>query len=176
MMTANNKSKTIKRIIVVSSSTETSESCYLTGWQSALILAEQLRGMAIEIVHLCQPCNNINNVITVDEQQLAFHHQLSISEKALMAKTQGSFTLANQFIGWQQQGQSFFHADAPAGLDFDRIEFQHNLTRLQLESSYKPKVDDFSISAACAKQGTFSHPVNGAASIKSSLTYRIKLA
>ena len=193
MMTVTNKNKPIKRIVVVSSTKENRASCYLHGWQSALVLAEQLQGMAIEVVHLCQP-NSLNNsdsrkqnhnqsqnhnnnhVVTINEQQLAFHHQLGLSEKSLIAKAQGSFTLATQFIGWQQEVQSFYHGDAPRGFEFDSVEFQHHLARLQLESAYKPVIDDFSLSSACAKQGTFSHPVNDKSSIKSTLAYRINLA
>jgi tryptophan halogenase len=165
----------IKRIVVVSNNASLSDSSYLNGWQAVLTLAEQLKGMDIELVHLCDPADLDSGIITIDEQQLALHYQLGIKEKPLISACQGSYVLATKYSGWYSENHCFYRADSPYGIDFDRVEFQHHLARLHLESTYKPKVDDFNISAACAQQGTFSHPVSDSSSIKSRLSYGINL-
>jgi tryptophan halogenase len=174
-MTSVKKNQSIQRIVVVSENATLSDSSYLNGWQAVLTLAEQLQSMNIELVHLCDTVQNDSNIITIDEQQLAFHHQLGIKEQALVSACQGSYVLANKYSGWHSEKHSFYSANSSYGIDFDRVEFQHHLARLHLESDYKPKIDDFNISTACAKHGTFSHPVNDASSIKSRLSYGINL-
>ncbi len=174
-MISTDKSTLLKRIVVVSSNANSGDSNYLNGWQAVLTLAEQLKGLDIELVHLCDVTEIDNGVITIDEQQLALHHQLGIKEQALLSSCQGSYVLANKYIGWPSENHCFYSSDSPYGINYDRVEFQHYLTRLHLESNFSPKMDDFNISAACAKQGTFSHPVNDASSIKSTLSYRVNL-
>ena len=171
-------SNNIKRILILSNKSRDLASS-LAGWQSALVLSHQLVDTDIEVMHLCLnsgPIDNkseelSSNVIAVDTFQIDFHNELNLDEANIMSDADGSFVLANKYLGWSDR--IFYHSKSPYGVAFNGIEFHHYLNYLRKNVDEQFFIDDFSITSVMAKQGRFAHPVEDKNSIRSTVEYGI---
>lgn len=87
----------------------------------------------------------------------AFHRLLGLDEHDLLKATRGSFTLGQQFHNFSGPAAPFFHAYGSHGISINHVPFLHYLTKargLGLNVAY----EDFSLTAAAAKQGRFVVP------------------
>ncbi len=87
----------------------------------------------------------------------AFHRLLGIDEHDLLKAARGSFTLGQQFHNFGGPAAPFFHAYGSHGVSINHVPFLQYLTKargLGLNVAF----EDFSLTAAAAKQGRFIVP------------------
>lgn len=173
----------IKNIVIYSGNSNVKDT--LAGWQTALILAENLASTQIEIIHICQSDDDISalqqtseqptgSIITLHAEQLALLRRLGINELQLLTVCQAQPNLGNIYQRWSTPDQNFALVDGEYGVNFQQIEFQHYLASLQ-STTDTHRIDDFSLAALMAKNNCFVHPSADKRSILSTFDYRLNV-
>jgi tryptophan 7-halogenase len=129
-------------------------------WLSALALYRALApaGVTVEVVELpgLVQAQDIHTSLPALE---AFHRQLGLDEHALLKRTGGSFTLGQSFQGFAGDDGAFFHPYGSHGFPITTTgaAFLHYVTRARRQG-LGAAFEDFSLTAAAAKQGRFIVP------------------
>lgn len=103
-----------------------------------------------------------------------FHETLGIDEAEILAYAHGTFCFGTHFTGWVNSDSGFLQTYGSYGVDFDSIDFHHFYAKYK-EPLQLSNYDHYSLSAAAAEKGRFSHPVNDNTSILSTLSYGLNL-
>lgn len=129
-------------------------------WLSALALYRALApsGVTVEVVALPDRMQAADIYATLPPLE-AFHRQLGLDEHALMARTGGSFSLGQSFQGFAGDDSAFFHPYGSHGFPITTAgaAFLHYVTRARRQG-LGAAFEDFSLTAAAAKQGRFVVP------------------
>ncbi len=123
---------------------------------NALLRALGPAGVTIEVVELPSLVQTQDVYASLPALE-AFHRLLGIDEHDLLKRTRGSFTLGQQFHNFSGTAAPFFHAYGSHGISINHVPFVQYLTKargLGLNVAY----EDFSLTAAAAKQGRFVVP------------------
>ena len=140
------------------------------GWMAAAALANSLRGdCAIELVESDQI-----GVVGVGEATIPpiknFNRSLGLDEHDFIKHTQGSFKLGIQFVGWGQEGQSYFHPFGQYGADFDSVALYQYWLRECARGNTVP-LDEFSMAWVAARMGRFDKPLADRRRVQSTYDY-----
>jgi tryptophan halogenase len=140
------------------------------GWMSAAMLSQALqRDCAITLVESEEIGTVGVGEATIPPIRL-FNQTLGIDEREFMKRTQGSFKLGIEFVGWGREDSRYFHPFGPYGRDFDMVPLhQHWLKARSLGES--ALLDDHSMAWALAKAGKFAHPAQDPRSVMSTFDY-----
>jgi len=140
------------------------------GWMSAAMLSQALqRDCAITLVESEEIGTVGVGEATIPPIRL-FNQTLGIDEREFMKRTQGSFKLGIEFVGWGREDSRYFHPFGPYGRDFDMVPLhQHWLKARSLGES--APLDDHSMAWALAKAGKFAHPAQDPRSVMSTFDY-----
>jgi tryptophan halogenase len=140
------------------------------GWMSAAMLSQALqRDCAITLVESEEIGTVGVGEATIPPIRL-FNQTLGIDEREFMKRTQGSFKLGIEFVGWGREDSRYFHPFGPYGRDFDMVPLhQHWLKARSLGES--APLDDHSMAWALAKAGKFAHPAPDPRSVLSTFDY-----
>ena len=129
-------------------------------WLSALALYRALTpaGVKVEVIALPDRMQAADIYATLPPLE-AFHRQLGLDEHALLSRTGGSFTLGQSFQGFAGDDSSFFHPYGSHGFPITTTgaAFLHYVTRARRQG-LGAAFEDFSLTAAAAKQGRFVVP------------------
>ncbi|WP_443751012.1 tryptophan 7-halogenase [Asticcacaulis solisilvae] len=126
-------------------------------WLSVLALHHALSpaGIAVEAVELpamARP-QDIQAALPALE---AFHSRIGLDEGDVLKATRGSFSMGQMFEGFAA-GRPFFHAYGSHGTPIAGVPFLPYLTRARRQG-LGVAFEDFSLTAAAAKQGRFVLP------------------
>lgn len=129
-------------------------------WLSALALHRGLKpaGVTVEVVALPDQMQ-AQDIYTSLPALEAFHRQLGLDEHALLRHTRGSFSLGQSFQGFAGDDGAFFHPYGSHGFPITTTgaSFLHYVTRARRQG-LGAAFEDFSLTAAAAKQGRFVLP------------------
>lgn len=129
-------------------------------WLSALALYRALTpaGVKVEVIALPDRMQAADIYATLPPLE-AFHRQLGLDEHALLSRTGGSFTLGQSFQGFAGDDSAFFHPYGSHGFPITThgAAFLHYVTRARRQG-LGAAFEDFSLTAAAAKQGRFVVP------------------
>ena len=136
----------IKRILIVGGGS--------AGWMTAALLSRLFQGM-YEIVLV--ESDEIGTV-GVGEATIPaikkYNELLGLDENEFVARTQGSFKLAIQFVDWWKKGQSYFHGFGVIGQDWEWLRCH----QYWLKARAQGRAEDFaaySINTAAAPDNKF---------------------
>ncbi len=126
-------------------------------WLSVLALHRALSptGIAVEAVEL-PPLARPQDILAALPPLEAFHSRLGLDENDVLKATRGSFAMGQMFEGFAA-GQPFFHAYGSHGTPIGNVPFLAYLTRARRQG-LGVAFEDFSLTAAAAKQGRFVVP------------------
>ena len=127
------------------------------GWMAAAALANALRGgCRVEVVE-----SDEIGIVGVGEATIPpirlFNHSLGLDEGEFVAKTQGSFKLGIEFVGWGREGHRYFHPFGPYGAEFDAVPL-HQYWLKEREAGRAGPLDEYSMAWALASRGRFAPP------------------
>ena len=140
------------------------------GWMTAAALSNALRGPC-EIVLI--ESDEIGTVgvgeATIPPIRL-FNRNLGIDEDEFLRRTQGTFKLGIEFVGWGREDHRYFHPFGPHGVPFDFAPLhQHWLRARGLGET--PGLDDHSMAWVLAREGRFGKPSADPRSVLSTFDY-----
>ncbi len=125
-------------------------------WLSANVLHQALghAGLIVEVVELPGLVRDQDIYPTLPALE-AFHRLLGFDEHALLRATAGAFTLGQSFVNFA--AEPFFHAYGSHGVGLNNLSFLPFYIRAR-QAGLKVAIEDFSLTAAAAKQGRFIVP------------------
>lgn len=140
------------------------------GWMTAAALSNALRGdCRISLVE-----SDELGTLGVGEASIPpiklFNRQLGISESEFLQKTQGTFKLGIQFVGWWKQGEHYFHPFGNYAANFDEIPL-HQYWFRERQRSDPSLLMDYSMAWVLAKQAKFTMPISDSRNILSTFDY-----
>lgn len=127
-------------------------------WLSAAVIQKALRpsGVSVEAVELPSALGAADVYTTLPPLE-ALHSQLQIDEAVLLRRTQGSFSLGQNFVDASGEAPAFLHAYGSAGAQIDgRDFFAYWLKARGL--GLQVGLEDFSLTAAAARHGRLMIP------------------
>lgn len=153
----------IKQIIIVGGGT--------AGWMTAAALARVIEPARTRIRLI--ESEQIGTVgvgeATVPHLRV-FNDMLGIDEHEFMARTQATYKLGINFVGWGGTDSSYIHPFGVHGFEAGDVPFYHHW--LYARSRGMPiEFDDFSFGVVAAKSGRFAYPQEDPASVHSSYSY-----
>ena len=127
-------------------------------WLSANVLATALgpTGVKVSVVELPSLTRDQDIHATLPALE-ACHRLLGFDEHAVLRATAGAFTLGQSFVNFTSQ--PFFHAYGSHGVGLDKLPFLPFYVRAR-QAGLKVAIEDFSLTAAAARQGRFIVPDN----------------
>lgn len=147
----------------------------VTGWVAAAGIANSLRDQAVSIVLLDIPTGDADACPqSTIPQTLAFHDHLGLDERDVLRAANGTFRLGTEFCDWLRPGHKQLRPFGAAGANIGFIPFHHFATKLR-RADANVDLNDYSISAAAARLGRFSHPDDKPGSLLSRLAYGLNL-
>lgn len=125
-------------------------------WLSANVLHHALgpAGLKVEVVELPGLIRDQDIYPTLPALE-AFHRLLGFDEHALLRATAGAFTLGQSFVNVSVT--PFFHAYGSHGVGLNGLSFMPYYIRAR-QAGLNVAIEDFSLTAAAAKQGRFIVP------------------
>ena len=152
------------RIVIVGGGT--------AGWMSAAAMVRLLDPRQYEI-HLVE--SDAIGTVGVGEATLphlkAFNDRLGIAEAEFMRRTQATFKLGIEFVGWDLPGQSYFHPFGSFGESWAGVEFQHHWTRAQALGLKVAPFQTYSYAAMACRSLAFELPNEDTKSIRSTYAH-----
>ncbi|MEE4210672.1 MAG: tryptophan halogenase family protein [Parvularcula sp.] len=141
------------------------------GWMTAAALS---RGLPRHRTEITLVESDAIGTVGVGEATIPaivdFNRMLGIDEADFLSRTNGTYKLGIEFVGWGAEGERYFHPFGVYGFDLDGTSFHHHWLRLKLAGeSYA--YGDYSMSWMAAKSGKFMHPVADGRSPLSQLRY-----
>ncbi len=142
----------------------------VAGWTAAVSIAHALRGQGLKIIVVDNDAPVKLQAMATLPITLAFHQRLGIDEQSLMRETGATFRLGTQFRDWLKPGQRYFHPLGAHGASIEFVHF-HNFAAKARQMGDPTPFSDYSLCAAAAKLGRFTHPSSDPNSILSTLVY-----
>ncbi len=99
-----------------------------------------------------------------------FNSDLGIDERTFVSRTQGSFKLGIEFVGWRSEGHRYFHPFGIYGADFDKAALYHYWLKANREGK-AGELQDYSMCWGAARRNRFSHPLTNPRQIQSTFDY-----
>lgn len=147
----------------------------VTGWAAAAGLANSLRGQSVSIVLLDIPTGEANACPqSTIPQTLVFHRHLGMDERDIVRASDAAFRLGTEYCGMPAAGQRQLRAFGAAGANIGFIRF-HQFVAQRRRNGANIELNDYSVTAAAARLGTFSHPDDASGSLLSRLAYGLNL-
>jgi len=147
----------------------------VTGWSAAAGIANSLRGQAVSIVVLDSgDGSDAPGTQLMLWQTPRFHRYLGIDEHDIVRAANATFRLGTQLTHWPSPGEQRQRPFGPVGANIGFIPFHHFATR-QRRNGHDIEINDYSVSAAAARLGHFSHPGSNSRSLLSRLSYGLNL-
>ncbi len=127
----------------------------IAAWLSALTLTQALgrADVTVEVVELPSTLRDHDVAATLPAME-AFHRLLGIREYELMKAAAGTYNLGQSFANFTPGAQPFFHPYGSHGVTMQRVPFLQMYTRAR-KAGLNTQFEDFSLTAAAAKQGRF---------------------
>lgn len=141
------------------------------GWMTAAALAQALdmRRCSVSLVE-----SDDIGIIGVGEATIPtihwFNQLIGLDEKDFMRKTQATYKLGIEFVGWTPQRASYLHPFGRYGAPADGPTFQHRYIRARLEGA-KEDFEQYSLTTAAARAGKFEFPSTDPRTLLSTLGY-----
>jgi tryptophan halogenase len=101
---------------------------------------------------------------------LGFNRLVGIDEQTFLQATGGTYKLGIEFVGWNQEGDRYFHPFGAHGRSFEGINFHQIWLKLRSRSGVGG-IGDYSVADVAASQHRFAHPVDDPRSPLSGLAY-----
>ena len=130
----------------------------IAAWLSALTLTQALgrADVAVEVVELPSVLREHDIAATLPAME-AFHRLLGLREYELMKAAAGTYSLGQSFANFTPGAEPFFHPYGSHGVTMQRVPFMQMYTRAR-KAGLNTRFEDFSLTAAAAKQGRFFAP------------------
>lgn len=127
-------------------------------WLSANVLHQALghTGLVIKVVELPSLVRRQDIYPSLPALE-PLHRLLGFDEHAVLRATAGAFTMGQSFVNVSGPGTAFFHAYGSHGIGLDNLPFLPFYLRAR-QAGLKVAIEDFSLTAAAAKQGRFIVP------------------
>lgn len=106
--------------------------------------------------------------------QRAMHALLGVQEADLLRRTDATFKLGIEHIGWQGADNRFLHAHGDIGTELAGTPFYKYLL-LQSLAGKVESPESYSVAALAARHGRFARPMGGDQELTSSFTYGFHL-
>ena len=103
---------------------------------------------------------------------LELNKVLGINENVFIQRTQATFKLGIEFVGWKQDGARYFHPFGRYGADVGHVDFAHYWRRLHREIGAEAgTLEDYSLPTMAARAGKFMRPDPNPKNVLSNLAY-----
>jgi tryptophan halogenase len=99
-----------------------------------------------------------------------FNAMLGIDEDEFVRRTQGTFKLGIEFVGWNGPGSRYMHPFGRSGADMDGVSF-HQFWFRQQQHGGVPPLEAFNLCAVAARLGRFQRPSPDPRSVLSTLNH-----
>ena len=153
----------IERIVIVGGGT--------AGWMTAAALAHFLdtKKCAVTLIESEQI-----GTVGVGEATLPhirfFNHKLGIDEQDFMRKTQATYKLGIEFVGWGKADSAYIHPFGKFGESYQGIPFHHLWLKAH-KQGLSDSIFDFSLPVQAAKSKRFTFPDTDVTSINSTYSF-----
>jgi tryptophan 7-halogenase len=140
------------------------------GWMAAAALSNVTRGACkITLIE-----SDAIGTVGVGEATIPFirrfNNDLGIIETDFIRRTQGSFKLGIEFVGWGREGERYFHPFGHYGANFDQVPLFHYWIKAHHEGHAKP-IQDYAMCWAAARLGRFEYPSTDPRQVRSTFDY-----
>ena len=127
-------------------------------WLSANVLHQALghTGLNIKVVELPSLVRRQDIYPTLPALE-PLHRLLGFDEHTVLRATAGAYAMGQSFVNFAGPGTAFFHAYGSHGVGLDNLPFLPLYLRAR-QAGLKVAIEDFSLTAAAAKQGRFIVP------------------
>jgi tryptophan halogenase len=130
----------------------------VAAWLSANALIRALGGTGLkvevaELPGLLRPQDTLASLPPLEN----FHRLLGFDEHALLRATDGAYTLGQSFAGFSGAAAPFFHPYGSHGGAINRVPFMPLWIKAR-QAGLNVALEEFSLTAAAAKQGRFFTP------------------
>ena len=127
-------------------------------WLSAHVLYQALghTGLVIKVVELPSLVRHEDIYPSLPALE-ALHRLLGFDEHAVLGATGGAYAMGQSFVNFNGPNTTFFHPYGSHGVGLDSLPFLPFYLRAR-RASLKVAIEDFSLTAAAAKQGRFIVP------------------
>ncbi len=99
-----------------------------------------------------------------------FNEMLGIDENDFLAKTQGTFKLAIEFVNWTRLGHRYLHPFGEFGIDIEALRFHQIWRKFHLRGEV-PGIEEYCVPAVASHRGRFSRTNPDPRSVMSRLKY-----
>jgi tryptophan halogenase len=141
------------------------------GWMSAAALARVLGRDYADIVLIESDEIGIVGVGEATIPQIGiFNRLLGLDENDFIRKTQATFKLGIEFVGWGGPGQRYFHPFGKYGIDMEGVSFHAFWERLSSEPEFGD-AEEFSLMALAARERKFMRAIDAGHSPLSGIAY-----
>ena len=141
------------------------------GWMAAAALS-RLQANGVTTVTLVE--SEEIGIVGVGEATIppikTFNAMLGIDEDEFLKATQGSFKLGIEFVGWEREGEAYFHPFGAYGTDIEGVKFHQIWLKLRAQGIPVP-ISDLNLSAVAARHNRFDRPNGDPRAVLSQLDY-----
>ena len=141
------------------------------GWMAAAALS-RLQANGVTTVTLVE--SEEIGIVGVGEATIppikTFNAMLGIDEDEFLKATQGSFKLGIEFVGWEREGEAYFHPFGAYGTDIEGVKFHQIWLKLRAQGIPVP-ISDLNLSAVAARHNRFERPNGDPRAVLSQLDY-----
>ena len=143
------------------------------GWMAAAGLSKSLDGMGVRIrlIESAQ-IGSVGVGEATIPPLMDFIRQLGIAEDELVREVKATYKLGIGYRDWTRPGHFYFHPFGPTGPGIGSIPFPAYWLKMFLAGKAGP-LEDYSIQAAAATQGRFTHPVHAPNTPLNKITYAL---
>jgi tryptophan 7-halogenase len=147
----------------------------LAGWLTAAALVRRV-AVPIRVIEQPGPDDSLGLPLPIETTLPATSEVLAglgFAEEALLAASNGCFSLGRALSGWGGDGPAF-HPYGDIGAPIGPVAFQHLVARLR--SAGEPiKLANYALAALAAQAGRFARPSSSGQSVLSTMGYGIQI-
>jgi tryptophan 7-halogenase len=153
----------INRLVIVGGGT--------AGWMAAAALSYKFAASGLDITLIESAEIGTVGVGEATLPHIRFFNQtIGIDEAELMARTQATFKLGIEFVGWGKPDESYIHPFGDFGESYHDIGFHHLWTKRRLQGDATP-LFDYSVPVVMAGANRYAMPDPDPASLLSTFGY-----